>query len=97
VNYFFSEAARAEHLEHVAFYEERRAGLGARYLAAFDLAIDRICAHPEQFPVAHPPAIRRLRLPGFPYTVLYRIDETGIEVLALAHHSRRPGYWSARR
>ena len=34
--YFFGEAALAEHLEHIAYYEEQRRGLGARYLAAFE-------------------------------------------------------------
>jgi toxin ParE1/3/4 len=97
VNYFFSEAARAEHLEHVAFYEARRAGLGARYLSAFEAAIERACSSPDRFPVAHPPGIRRIRISGFPFSVLYRIAADEIEVLALAHHSRRPDYWTARR
>ena len=39
MSYFFSEAARVEHLEHVANYEEQRPGLGARYLAAFEAAM----------------------------------------------------------
>lgn len=39
MNFFFSEAARVEHLEHVAYYEEQRPGLGARYPAAFDAAM----------------------------------------------------------
>jgi toxin ParE1/3/4 len=93
VNYFLSEAARAEHLEHVAFYEERRAGLGGRYLFAFESAMERVCRNPDRFPVEHPPGIRRIRVPGFPFSVLYRIAPDGVEVLALAHHARRPGYW----
>jgi len=97
LNYFFSEAARAEHLEHVAFYEEQRAGLGIRYLFAFEAAIERVCAHPERFPVEHIAGIRRIRVPGFPFNVLYRVVGDEVEVLALAHHSRRPGYWIARR
>jgi plasmid stabilization system protein ParE len=96
VNYFFSEAARAEHLEQVAYYEERRAGLGARYLAAFDVAMNQACAHPERYPVEHPAGIRRVRIPGFPFNVLYRAVRDGIEVLALAPHRRRPGYWLER-
>jgi hypothetical protein len=32
LSYFFHAAAEAEHLESVAFYETRRAGLGASYL-----------------------------------------------------------------
>lgn len=34
--YAFHAAARVEHLDHVAFYESRQAGLGASYLADFE-------------------------------------------------------------
>ena len=63
MSYFFSEAARVEHLEHVAFYEERRPGLGARYLAAFDLAMVKVCENPERYRVEFPPGIRRHQTP----------------------------------
>jgi toxin ParE1/3/4 len=94
VNYFFSEAAGAEHLGHVAWYRDRNARLGARYLAAFDAAIGKACEHPDRFPIEAAPAIRRVRVPGFPINILYRIVGAEIEVLAVAHHRRRPGYWS---
>jgi hypothetical protein len=51
VNYFFSEAARAEHLDHVAYYEEQRRGLGARYLTGFESTMARVCEHPDRFPI----------------------------------------------
>ena len=72
MSYFFHPAARVEHLEHVAYYESRQSGLGARYLAAFDAAMGKICAAPHRYNVAFPPDIRRYRVPGFPYNILYR-------------------------
>ena len=39
---------------------------------------------------------RRLMVDGFPYDVVYRAHVDAIEVLALAHHRRRPGYWRRR-
>ena len=39
MSYFFSEAARVEHLEHVAHYESFQVGLCARYMLAFDVAM----------------------------------------------------------
>jgi len=96
VNYFFSEAAFAEHLEHVAYYEERRAGLGQRYLAAFDAAMLKVCDHPERFAIEAPPSIRRIRVPGFPFNILYRMVDLEVEVLVIAHHRRRPRYWVER-
>ena len=96
MSYFFSEAARVEHLEHVAFYEERRPGLGARYLAAFDVAMVKVCENPERYRVELPPGIRRHPVPGFSYSILYRQSSTDIEVLVAAPHRRRPGYWLGR-
>ena len=73
VSYFFNEAARIEHLEHVAYYEACQIGLGARYLAAFDVAMGRVCESPDRYRVEAPPNIRRYRVPGFLYNILYRV------------------------
>ena len=96
MSYFFSEAARVEHLEHVAYYEGQRTGLGARYLAAFEAAMIKVCENPERYRIEHPPGIRRFRVPGFPYNILYRQSASDIEVLVVAPHRRRPGYWLGR-
>ena len=49
MSYFFNEAARVEHLEHVAYYESCQVGLGARYLLAFDEAMGTVCEGPDRF------------------------------------------------
>jgi toxin ParE1/3/4 len=33
----------------------------------------------------------------FPYWLVYMVSEDEIRVLAVAHHSRRPGYWKERK
>ena len=96
MSYFFNAAARVEHLEHVAYYESRQPGLGARYLAAFDAAMLKVCEAPDRHKVEFPPDIRRYRLPGFPYNVVYRLSGQDVEVLVVAPHRRRPGYWLGR-
>jgi len=40
---------------------------------------------------------RLLTLNNFPYSLVYRIQGDEIRVIAIAHHSRRPGYWMGRR
>ena len=40
--------------------------------------------------------IRKLPLRKFPYTLVYRVDGEVITVVALAHQSRKPGYWVGR-
>ena len=96
MSYFFSAEARLEHLEHVAYYEAQLPGLGGRYLAAFDAAMATVCANPNRFRVELPPAIRKCRGAGFPYNILYRQSGVEIEVLVVAPHRRRPGYWLGR-
>ena len=63
MSYFFNPAARVEYLEHVAYYESRQPGLGARYLAAFDAAMVKLCDAPHRYKVEFPPDIRRYRAP----------------------------------
>lgn len=72
MNYFFHPAARIEHLEHLAFYESRKPGLGVRYLAAFEAAMSKVCDAPHRYKIEYPPEIRRYRVRGFPYNILYR-------------------------
>jgi plasmid stabilization system protein ParE len=53
----------------------------------------------QQFPemgVPSPDRTRILPLPSFPYSLVYRVHVPFIRVIAIAHHSRRPGYWVGR-
>ncbi|PZN77506.1 MAG: hypothetical protein DM484_14545 [Candidatus Methylumidiphilus alinenensis] len=96
MSYFFNPAARAEHLEHVAYYESQRPGLGVRYLVAFDAAMSKICHTPQSYKIEFPPDIRRCRIVGFPYNILFRQVGDEVEVLVIAPHRRKPGYWLGR-
>jgi toxin ParE1/3/4 len=96
LSYFLHPEARVEHLDHVAFYEERLPGLGTRYLDAFDITMERVCSHTNQYPVAYAPHVRKLRIAGFPYSVLFCERLGRVEVLAVAAHKRRPEYWVKR-
>jgi plasmid stabilization system protein ParE len=40
---------------------------------------------------------RVFTLKKFPYSVIYRVFPEHVRVVAVAHHSRRPGYWAGRR
>ncbi len=96
MSYFFNPAARIEYLEHVAYYESRQPGLGARYLVAFDTAMAKVCEAPHRNKIEFPPYIRRYRVPGFPYNILYRQVGADVEILVVAPHRRRPDYWLGR-
>ena len=62
MNYYFHPAAEAEHLETVAYYESRRAGLGASYLAEFEQVMASICLSPHRYPIEVQSDIRRKKL-----------------------------------
>lgn len=93
----FCAPASEEFTAAIRWYETRRSGLGAEFYDAVVRTIDRIRTHPEigtlrtgRFP--H----RRFRVARFPYTIVYRVREHDIYVVAVAHTSRRPGYWKDR-
>ena len=39
---------------------------------------------------------RRVFVKGYPFFLVYRPESTGVAVMAVAHESRRPGYWLSR-
>ena len=48
MTYGFHPEAEAEHLETIAWYESRGAGLGARYLVEFERVLTHVCEHPHR-------------------------------------------------
>ena len=96
MTYQFHPAAEAEHLETVAYYETQQSGLGESYLSEFESVLERVCEAPNNYPIEREPDIRRVRFGRFPFTVLYRESEGTVQVLAVAHHHRRPSYWLSR-
>lgn len=96
MSFGFHPAAEAEHLESVAYFESKRAGLGASYLAEFERIMSIASEAPHRYPVEKQPDIRRIRMERFPFTVLFRESSGSIQVLAVAHNRRRPQYWLGR-
>jgi hypothetical protein len=91
----FHREASEEYAEAALFYEARRPGLGAEFIAEVELAQQRILAGPKHWPKIEP-EIRRCLVNRFPYSLLYAMDRDGITIVALMHQSRHPGYWHSR-
>lgn len=96
MSYLFHPAAEAEHLESVAYFESKRPGLGVGYLAEFERVMATICESPGRYPIEQKPDLRRKRMKRFPFTILFREVASSVQVLAVAHHRRRPAYWLGR-
>jgi toxin ParE1/3/4 len=91
----FIAPARREFLAEVAYYNGKEPGLGARFATAVEEATTRAVA----FPLTGSPASKntpQVFVKDFPFALVYRPDENGIVIFALAHHSRRPEYWQPR-
>ena len=91
----FHPEARDEFVAAVAYYDAAVPGLGDRFVFAVRRATDLIRRHPA---VGTPRRAksRRVLVTGFPYDVVYQVREDVVEVLAIAHQRRRPGYWRNR-
>jgi toxin ParE1/3/4 len=88
----FHPMAEQELLDAVSYYEEQETGLGLEYLGEVEHAVNFLMRYPEAGSKVRG-SIRRLTLPKFPYSLLYRVMEEQIRVLAVAHHKRKPKYW----
>ena len=89
-------SATAEMIEAARFYEKRRQGLGFRFIQTVEDVYQLIA----ESPAAGSPLGRKDRkrtVPGFPYNVVYRVEEERVVVLAIMHQRRKPGYWKWRR
>ncbi len=94
MRYEIHPGAEGEYQEAFVYYGTRRPESGLDFEAEFESLIGRICEAPRMYPVAYQPNIRRALMGGnFPYSIYFREIEGGIAVVALTHHSRRPGYW----
>jgi toxin ParE1/3/4 len=91
----FHEQALAEAQAAYEWYAARSPTAAEAFMTELDEAIDQI----QEFPnagVVHLSGSRRQVMRRFPFSVIYREREEIIQVVAVAHGRRRPGYWKKR-
>lgn len=94
------EAAVEEAIEAAAWYEKERTGLGQEFARALEAVLDLLeedMVRPAKMPGA--PGARganRLILRRFPFDVVVQELPDEVLIVAVAHQSRRPGYWRNR-
>ncbi len=95
MNVKFHPSAREELRAARPWYEERSRLTALAFAEEIAAAIQRISEAPARYPrTKH--GTRRFLLRRFPFSVIYRTGADEVEVVAVAHHKRRPGYWSER-
>lgn len=89
--------ASEEFTEAVRWYENKRTGLGGQFYDAVSDAVDLVRDQPEiGVKIESPSQYRQFSVDGFPYRIIYRDRSDELYIVAIAHTSRRPGYWKHR-
>ncbi len=87
--------ARIDFDDSFNWYASRNVVAAERFVDAIDVALARICADPESFPLVD----RRHRacsLSRHPFRIIYRYCDDHLLVVAVAHAKRKPGFWRHR-
>jgi len=87
--------AAKELIESSLFYEQRRRFLGDEFITAVEKTIRKISANPLHGRIEKLRA-RSYKVERFPFRVVYQVQTDRIWIVAVAHLSRRPGYWRKR-
>ena len=83
--------------EGAVFYaREGSAEVGLAFILEYERALALLCDHPH-LGASWRNGRRRFPLRKFPYSIVYYVRGEELRVIALAHHRRRPAYWSGRK
>jgi plasmid stabilization system protein ParE len=89
----FHEQASRDLEEAFDWYFVRSEWAAARFLQAVDNGIESVVESPKRWPMDDS-GLRRYLLETF--ALFYRESSACIEIIAVAHTSRRPGFWKGR-
>ncbi len=78
-----------------ASYENQAKGLGEDFLTELEHSFGYITQQPDTWP-PFGESTRRFLLNKFPYSVIYSASENTIQVLAVMHNRKKPGYWESK-
>jgi plasmid stabilization system protein ParE len=96
MKYSLHPEAEGDLHEAAEFYLDRAdKTLSLSFLAEFERSVSVLLRHPRLG--AQWRGRRRYLMRRFPYSIIYTISGEEIHILAVAHNSRRPGYWRKRK
>lgn len=98
MNYSLHPEALGDLRDAASFYHDRAGtSLSQAFLAEVEQSINRLLIHPALGSPWRRRGRRRYLMKHFPYSLVYTVNTDEIRILAVAHQSRRPGYWTDRR
>ena len=81
--------------EAARWYDQRSAGLGDAFVEGVRQSTADVVADPERF-AKSPTGCRYIRLPRFPYVLLFDLVDDGLLMLGLLHTARSMEKWRER-
>jgi len=88
----FTTEARSDIFEAADYYEQKEFGLGQRFRDEIGKILITVSSSPFLWR-ERPGKYRRVNCPVFPYYIAYVVRDETIVVVAIAHVSRKPGFW----
>jgi hypothetical protein len=89
-----------EIVQAAVWYDSKRKGLGAEYWRDVDSILARIEANPLEFAKSEfataESDIRFAVVRRFNYVIHFVIEPAEVQIISVAHASRKPGYWIRR-
>lgn len=77
------------------WYRRRSADASVDFIDAIDDALNRVARSPRLWP-NYLYGTRRFVLQRFPFSVVYLDEPDVVNIVAVAHSKRKPGYWKNR-
>ena len=95
MRYEFHPEAEVDLIEMILYYETQALGLGERFAAEVQHAIEQLLEHPK---IGAPDecGFRKWVLGTFPYNLRYSESDNLVYILVVESQHRRPGYWKSR-
>jgi len=93
VNLIYDPRAEDNYQLAIDFYESRDSKAAQEFVKKFEETEDRIVAAPDSYAFMAP-ELRSLRVPGFPYSIVYRYSPAELEIFVVAvwQLNRHPGF-----
>ncbi len=95
MNRILHPLASIELQEAAEWYDQIDPDLSEDFIHEFRNTAERVFASPYSFRIRDH-GCRRINFHRFPFYLPYSIENDAIVILAVAHQSRKPGYWKNR-
>jgi len=91
VNYpvVYKSRAKSEVKSAIFWYESRQKGLGEKFLASLEDAVDKIRYSPFTYPETHR-NFRRILLKRFPYSLFYLCENDTVYIFSVFNNRQNP-------